>query len=72
MQAQESAWHLAFGKHPITATVIITMLRSMERWRKNGGRGGGGVGHRATHMGTWVPAEVALSRKDVASMNIVT
>lgn len=25
-----------------------------------------------TYMGTWVPAEVALGRKDVASMNIVT
>ena len=28
--------------------------------------------YKATYMGTWVPAEVALSREDVASMNIVT
>lgn len=68
MQAQESAWCLAFGMHPTDATVIITVLRSTERWRKSGGGGK----HKATYMGTWVPAEVALSRKDVASMNIVT
>lgn len=34
-------------------------------------RQGKGRGHRATHMGAWVPSKLTLRAKDVASVNVV-
>lgn len=63
---QHDAWHLV-----CTQQLQLLQLLCSGAWSSEGKVGVGGK-HKATYMGTWVPAEVALSREDVASMNIVT
>lgn len=64
---QNDAWHLLSTQY-----IQLFGYHHHATERCGPGKEERGKGHRTTHMGTWVPTVVALSRNDVAGMNVVT